>query len=822
MNEIELIQSLKQNYGNKSLNEAEVRFKIIDEILEKYLKWPKSKASVELFIDGNRADYVLYGGGNKPVLVIESKKSDVYFDLPSNINLKNNFQKIALEKLISDENIKDAIFQVKEYCEDILCGYAAICNGLTWIIFKVGSSNQKPWKKLAAYVIKDFDFFISNYTEAINLLGYTSVKDNQSLQNKVGIVKKTYSEIYFPKANITAYDTPVNSNKYAGAFSILSRKFLGTIPESDADFMDSCYVINKGHYDNLQKNVQGFLHDSLTPYFKNQGFRDFSDNKEGGAFGLKIVQTIKQENLDNVMILFGGRGSGKSTFLKRFLFHIRPVELNMYAHVALVDLINSSQTKENLTKDIWDEVLIKIDKNNVYKGDRDVIIELFIDDYDVYKKQLLKGLNEDSADYQRLVRDFITQKLADKKKFAEKLSLYWKIKNKGLIIFLDNMDQLPPELQDVCYLTAIELAKKLSCLVIISMREERFYTAKAKGVLDAYHTPGFHLSAPVVPEVLIKRIDFILDKFTYTADVEHEFGINSDSALITLTNFFKICSYQLKSQESHLSYFLRYATHGDVRQALEFFKGFITSGYTNVDEVAEYQGWVFQIHQVIKPMMIPDRVFYDEKLSRIPNILQLRNDVNSSHFTGLRILNLLHNKSVSDSSSGFIDAKYFVQEFEEKYILKEDCEHHLNVFMNKGLIESSNRLEEYTDKVDQIKITAFGNYIYDFLAFNFAYIDLVCIDCGIFDEELNNYLSKSANEELKLKNSKKIVERMKLRIERVEKFLLYLEQQEQDEAEAFNLDSSEINFSSKIKAAFLNEKERVLSSAKRSNGKHKE
>jgi hypothetical protein len=821
MTEIELVENLKKNYHGQTLNEAEVRFKIIDEILEKYLKWPKSASSVELFINGNRADYVLYGNGHKPAIVIETKKKDVYFNLPNQVNIQSTFQKIPLEKLLTSDNIKSAVLQVKEYCEDLLCNYAAICNGRTWIIFRVNSTNQKPWKKLQAFVIRDFDFFIKNYTDAVNLLGYNSVIKNNSLQLQIGASKKIYAEIFFPKQNITAYDTPVNSNKYAGSFSALSRRFLGAIPESDGEFMNFCYVVNKGHYDKLQKNIQGFLHDSLTPYFKNQGFKEFADNRYGGAFGIEIVQTIRQQNLDSVMILFGGRGSGKSTFLKRFLFHVKPEELKSYAHIALIDLLNSSQTEENITNEIWSNVLIQIDNYKLYEADRAEIIGLFQNEFDIYNKQILVGLEETSVAYQELVREFVIKKLNDKRSFCEKLSSYWKAKNKGLIIFLDNMDQLSPELQDVCYLTAIEIAKRLSCLVIISMREERFYNAKSKGVLDAYHTPGFHLSAPVIPEVINKRIEYILEQLKYDNDAERKYGITSDSAFVTLQNFFQICLYQIRNKDSHLSHFLRYATHGDVRQALEFFKGFLTSGYTNIDEVAENKYWTFQIHQVIKPMMIPDRVFYDEKLSRIPNIMQLRSDINSSHFTGLRILNLLHNKSSSQSASGFIDAKYFVQEFEERFALKEDCEQYLNIFLNKGLIEASNRLEEYNESVDQIKVTAFGNYIYEFLAFNFAYLDLISLDCGVYSEELNNYLSKSANEELKFRNSQKIYDRMKLRIERTEKFISYLEEQEIEELKALGLDLEEFSFSSKMKTSLANDKDRILASAKK-NEKHED
>jgi len=815
MNEIDLIKKLKAEYSDRTLlNEAETRFKIIDEILEKFLKWPKSNSAVEFFVEGNRADYILKNNANKPILIIESKKQGVYFELPTNVNFSKNFQKISIDKLITDDNIREAINQVKEYCEDLLCQYGAITNGLVWIIFKITPTNQKPWKKLPAFVIKNLDFFESDYTTAINLLGYTSMTELNSIPNNIGVNKKSYTEIFFPKQQINSYDSPVNSNKYAGPLSSLSRKFLGPIPLSDKEFMDSCYVSNKGHHDELQKNVLGFLNDSLTPYFKNQGFREFTDDKAGGAFGNNIAKTIRQENLDNVMILFGGRGSGKSTFLKRFLFHVKPAEINMYSEIALVDLIDSAQTPDTLTLEIWEKVKKGIDKEDLVKASREDILKLFSNEFEVYEKQLLVGLNPESEEYQKLVRFFLTEHINDTKLFCEKISLKYKAKNKGLIIFLDNMDQLNPELQDLCYLTAVEIAKKLSCLVIISMREERFYIAKTKGALDAYHTPGYHLSAPVIPEVIIKRLYFIIDKLKYTQDPDLEYGIKTDGDLITITNFLNICIYQLKNKDSHLSKFLRYATHGDVRQALDFFRGFISSGYTNVVEISQHQYWTFQIHQVIKPMMIPDRMFYDEKLSRIPNLYRLRNDNNSSHFTGLRILNLLVQKFTSNAS-GFIDAKLFVQEFEEKYYLKEDCEKHLDIFMQKGIIESSNRLETYSGLIDQIKITAYGHYVFDTLAFNFAYLDLVSLDSGVFNEELNNYLAKSGNEESKHKQNNNIMDRMQTRIERVEQFIKYLEQQEIEEFDHFNLDASEAQFAKKVRASFSEEKERVINSAKK-------
>ena len=116
------------------------------------------------------------------------------------------------------------------------------------------------------------------------------------------------------------------------------------------------------------------------------------------------------------------------------------------------------------------------------------------------------------------------------------------------------MDQLNPDLQDVCYLTAIEIAKKLSCLVIISMREERYFRAKVNGVLDAYHTPGYHLSAPVIPEVIIRRLSYIVEKLEYTPDVDVKYNIQYDNDLLQLLNFLKYVHINSKKRFTFIKF----------------------------------------------------------------------------------------------------------------------------------------------------------------------------------------------------------------------------------------------------------------------------
>lgn len=813
MTEIDILKEIKTNYTDDKLNESDTRLKIIDTILVDILKWPKVTVTTEKYINGNRADYVLKNEMETPLLIIESKRESVYFDLPKTANSDKNFEKIAVEKLLTDENIKSAIYQVKEYAEDLVCSYACICNGKCWIIFKI-TSNTKPWKKLPAFVIKNIDFFLKDYTNSINLLGYYSVTKDSSLTLNIGVSKKTYKEIFYPKNNITAYDTPVNNNNYAGSLRTLSREFLGPIPEKDSAFMKACYVHNKGKNDSLQKDVQGFLHDSITPYFKNLGFRDFSENKEGGAFGTRISNIVKSQTINKVMILFGGRGAGKSTFIKRFLFHEQPIQIAMHSKVALVPLLFSAQTKEELSNEIWQKTFESVDSDNLRVQSKENILKIFDKEFEIFKNQILSDYSTDSSEYKRLTTEFVSEKLKDTKLFCKKISSYWMGKKKKLVVFIDNMDQLPNELQDTCFLTASEISEKLDCLVIVSMREERYFDANSRGVLDAYQNSGFHLSSPVIPEVIIKRIDYILENLKFTADIETEYGIKNTTDLNTIVSFLEICRKELCRKSSPLSYFLRIATHGDVRKSLEFFKGFITSGYTNINEMAPHPDWKFQVHQVIKPMMIPERLFYNESNSRIPNIFQLRNDTLSSHFTGLRILHYLHNKRGDKGSRGFIDIKFLIHQMDIQFDSKADCIKHLSLYLEKGLIEANNRLEVYSEKVDQIKLTAFGNYLYEYLAFNFAYVDLVSLDCGLFSETLNNSMVQSANKELKFYYNRDFMSRIEKRIERTRSFMDYLEDIENQEFDDLNLDSTDMKFTPKLREQIETQIAGILKSAK--------
>jgi hypothetical protein len=131
-------------------------------------------------------------------------------------------------------------------------------------------------------------------------------------------------------------------------------------------------------------------------------------------------------------------------------------------------------------------------------------------------------------------------------------------------------------------------------------------------------------------------------------------------------------------------------------------------------------------------------------------------------------------------------------------------------------VESNNRVDYYSEDVDQIKITNYGMYMFNMLGFDFTYLDLICTDCGIFDQEASNYLSEAARIEYGHFIKRHSLKRVEIRLERVERFNSYLRGEELREREMYSLGMPEAEmFTSRLLAMFEAEKSRILRSAKK-------
>lgn len=796
----------------RSLNEADTRHKIIDEIIHGVLCWPKKQTFHESYISPGYADYRLKRSNGDDLLFLEAKKEGVYFNLPNNFNGHKLSRHILVKTLLTDQRIKEAMEQVWAYCMEEGCEFAGITNGHEWIFFKTFEKG-KNWRNLKALVIKSNCYFSQEFTEATNILGYESIKSG-ALKHQTGSIGRQNRELFYPKDKIAPYDNEVSSNEYAKELRPFARKYFGVLDVSEREFMDSCYV-TQNDYENAFKNFRGIIRDTLSPYFEERGIKDSIDNDKGGAFGNRLAKSLQSKKNGEVIVLFGGKGAGKSTFLRKLLYHNPPQYLSKYSRVSIADLLKVPESKSKIHDSIWSQIIENLDVDEILKGDREALLELFDDKYSIAKRQTLYGINENTDSYNLKLNELVKEWKDDKRYVASRLVEYWKKKHKGCIIAVDNTDQYPHDLQDFCFTTAQEIADVLGCLVVISMREERFHASRIHGTLDAYQNSGFHISSPITQAVFEKRISYVLARIGKDEFCQEEFGVDSGSQKAKdIKRLFQILKNEFSNLDnSPLTDFLNACAHGNIRLALELFRDFLKSGYTNVSEMVSISGiWTLRIHQVLKPVMIPYRFFYDEAQSSIPNIFQIRNKQNGSHFTGLRILKKLSD-GIDPSNPFYLSIGELKEYFLEKYNMVDDFEKNLDIFLKWDLVESNNRLDSYSSEVDSIKITNYGLYIYNNLSSFFTYIELVSSDCGIFDETVANDIVALSSEDFRLFKERKRVERVNARLDKAEVFIEYLLKEEEEENNFYGVDQAP--FMPFILEKFIEEKEIVIRSANR-------
>jgi len=159
-----------------NVSEADTRAKVIDAILKDVCGWPETAIRREEHTDSGFMDYCL-SVHEKENIIVEAKKEGKYFEIPLT---KARRLKIS-GSLLTDKNIKDAISQVRQYCDDHAARYAIVCNGYTWIIFRA-IRDDIPWRDGQAIIFPSLQNICDNFTEFWNILSFDAI--SQGALNK--------------------------------------------------------------------------------------------------------------------------------------------------------------------------------------------------------------------------------------------------------------------------------------------------------------------------------------------------------------------------------------------------------------------------------------------------------------------------------------------------------------------------------------------------------------------------------------------------------------------------------------------------------------
>jgi hypothetical protein len=381
-------------------------------------------------------------------------------------------------------------------------------------------------------------------------------------------------------------------------------------------------------------------------------------------------------------------------------------------------------------------------------------------------------------------------------------------------IVLDNADQheyRQPKYQEDVIAVAKYLTESLKIITIVSLREENFFKSTRSGVLTAFPLPPLHISAPKFEDLIRARIDYALMLLQKT-DEELSEIIGRDVRLgdkkELLRVFFEIVRNSLRSTRfkgREILMFIDDASGRDMRQALSFFRTFMVSGNTNVNEMLEVEAeadrrrdhYEIPLHHVIRSIILHNSLLYSTKTSPIFNLFNFNANFSDSHFLYLHILDYLNNRRSYNSiyGDGYVDIDSIIQESEQVGISRAAMDEAFVQMADFGLVDFENQSKHGYDSAHFVKITSTGMYYLKYLVYIFQYLDLVWMDTPISDATVVQLLLRHVVELHRQKLETDILERF----ERTELFLNYLLQSEVNEHRG----KPEYEFSELTKRVFM-------------------
>jgi Type I restriction enzyme R protein N terminus (HSDR_N) len=809
-------------------SESDTRAKVITKVLEDVLFWPERETDRELNTDSGRMDYRLKVN-TKPLVVVEAKAEGIAFVLPVSGSAQRMYKLDGA--LVTSNEIKEAIEQVRAYCDDEAIRYAIATNGDTWIVFRAIRDDNIGWRKGKARVFRSIDEIILNFTDFWNLLSYEAICQG-SLNEIFSSSVRTSRQLHRVVANHFNPDVPLLRNRLNTDIQPLIRLVFEDIADQEElEVLQSCYI-HTGTLATAANDLDVIITETIPKFLVDEGAVAVGDDHERGGFLRKIKDSVNISRGD-LFLLLGAIGSGKSTFLKRYRRSVGQPHLDDNALWFVVDFLKPPEP-EQMQHFVW-VTLLKTFRGKYARHEcerRKHLKEVFHQEISALESTKLNGLHRGSQRYEGILSETLDEWMTDLASYLPKLVRASCVRL-GLkpVVFIDNVDQLSPAYQRDIFLFAQHLTGELSSVTVVALREESYYSANIAKTFTAYNSRKSHIAPPLVQKLLNSRIDYAVKRL----DATHEPDAATPSERHKrdqIRNFLKIVQGAI-AENPKIASFIKTICHGNMRFALEMFCTFLTSGVTDVEKmlrIYDRDGWYnVAYHEFVKAIILGDRAIYKEDQSPICNLLNVGPEPNSSHFTACRVIAALmkHRGETTREGRGYVEIAKIVVEFEGLFDNTEDVIAAMNRLVIKRLAEPNTRSTDSIEGASHIRVTSAGWFFYRYLIETFAYLDLILQDTPLNDPHVEKLLRESCYQVNNLPDFEdKKVERTEARFLRVERFIAYLEGEEARERIQFELDRYNSPIAepimSRIRAEFEDERNWIRKRVNENREKYRE
>lgn len=679
--------------------------------------------------------------------------------------------------LRASKKVRPDLEQTQRYASELGTQFAVLTNGDQLVLFQTYRPGVS-WDKASALVFHDYRDIQEHFADFYALLSRDAVIAG-SLTATFEQIDSITTPLYAPLETLRDPDRELVRNPFWQRIASVLGPLLSDNPDNpelQSEIIANCYVTTPLS-DQADRSLDLLVRDAVPEFLSEANLVSIVPSAGGrDAFSHQLEDDVKVRR-PRTYILTGGVGSGKTTFLRRFVSVVAPAFVERFCVWLHVDFLSIGAVDESsIAEDIasFTYGLIRQQLADRYAdkipADGPGIRELFGRQLSDLIKTRLHGVREDAPEWTTVVNLAVEGLYRDDREFVSECLRLIATSGLRIVIVLDNTDQLGERFQEAVFLFAQRLSADLRALCVVALREEKFFAAYRAGVLDAYGDRRFHIGSPHIAHVIRARLSYGIRQIA-------ERGTIPDRD--TLATVQRILSSMLRSttkRESPIARMLACVSGGDIRYALDMYRQFVSSGNTDFAKIerilTESGSYDVPFHEFAKSAILGTRRFYRGSLSHIVNAFARSSAAGASHLTACRILARLAaaEGAASKHGAGFVDTTKLLREYRESYGQTADFSQRAEELLRRGLIEAEPPKIGSIERSDACRISASGAYYWRYLIPSFAYVDLVLVDTPIDDQRL-------ARELAELSEDTDLMQRLR----RVAKFMSYLHAREDAE-----------------------------------------
>ncbi|HEY4281382.1 MAG TPA: hypothetical protein VGM91_24430 [Conexibacter sp.] len=751
------LQALADAGVEDGRNEATTRIHLIDPLLIDCLGWLPEDIRTEVRVERQRTDYEV--GRPTPRIVVEAKREGIGFELPVGVTSRI----VEIQTLLQTGAVREALVQVRDYCQDRSIPIAVATNGHQLIAFLASRQDGVRALEGKALVFRSLEDMLVDFRTLWECLSPSGLAE-ATLQRRLGET----SRLPLPPAKLAtraaSYPGFRTRSEEETDLKILGQLFvldIATEGEVSDDFLRECYCPSGAlsQYALVSKEILRARYALVERVLPNV---EPVQRKRGVSpkLGPDVLAAALSKR---PVLILGDVGVGKTMFLRHLLrvdskdvlreaitlyldFGSEPAvasELASYVATRLID-----QLREDYTIDIFDGAFVRAVYNaEINRFGRGIAAPLKKSDPAAFEARELQMLEDLLADRGRHV--------------GRSLDHIRGTSGRTVVVVLDNVDQRPKSFQEEVFLIGGAIASGWPATVFIALRPRTFYDSSVHGSLNAYHSRAFSVSPARTDEVILRRLKFARKQLVETGRLDsfpQGLSINSSN----LTAYVDVLIQAFERNEA-LKEMLDNLSGGNLRMALDFLNTFVGSGYVRTRRILDIAStggtYTVPLHEFFRAITFGDAELYDPTRSPIANIFDLSRDDPREHFLMPSLVLESHRLGEGGQRSGYVAAGDIFAYGTSCGFSQEQVGAQLSRALRGRLLEGSDE----ADLVGFYRTTSVGLYTVRKLAGMFTYVDAVVVDTPIVEVQARVDIA--------------LVSSIYPRIERARRFRQYLDQQ---------------------------------------------